>query len=74
MTRIYHDDNEYIHSESEYKPITLLCGAVATFDQDSGISYCCNTCFATVGSMGMPKSCKELYDMEKVVDKLKVRE
>lgn len=59
------------HSEAEYKPITLLCGARATFDTDSGCSYRCNTCFATVGSMGMPRSCKELYDMEKVVDKLK---
>lgn len=53
------------------KPIELLCGATAEFDVDSGISYRCTTCFAVVGSVGMPKDCKELYDMEDVVKKLK---
>lgn len=52
------------------KPIELLCGATAEFDVESGISYRCTTCFAVVGSIGMPRDCKELYDMEKVVDKL----
>jgi hypothetical protein len=37
----------------------LPCGGVAYFDQDSGISYRCETCFAVVGSMGQPRSCKE---------------
>ena len=31
----------------------------------------CDECGAVVGSMGMPGECKELYDMEKVIDKLK---
>jgi len=53
------------------KPIKLLCGSTAEFDVDSGISYRCTTCFAVVGSIGMPRDCKELYDMEDVVDKLK---
>lgn len=51
--------------------INLECGSVASFDPDSGISYRCNTCFAVVGSIGMPRQCKELYDMIDVVDKLK---
>ena len=52
-------------------PITLLCGSIAHFDNSSGISYRCDTCMAVVGSIAMPRECKELYDMEKVVDKLK---
>ncbi len=54
-----------------YKPIRLLCGSLASFDHNSGISYRCNNCFATVGSVGMPKQCKEIYEMQEVVDKLK---
>ena len=53
------------------KPIVLLCGSKAYFDYGSGISYRCAECGATVGSVGMPSRCKELYEMEKVVDKLK---
>lgn len=53
------------------KPIELLCGSIASFDFDSGISYRCNTCFAVVGSVGMPRNCKDLYDMEKSIAKLK---
>ena len=41
------------------KPVHLPCGGVAYFDQDSGISYRCETCFAVVGSVGQPKSCRE---------------
>jgi hypothetical protein len=41
------------------KPVHLPCGGVAYFDQDSGISYRCETCFAVVGSVGQPRSCKE---------------
>jgi len=51
--------------------LKLLCGSMASFDDSSGISYRCNTCFAVVHSIGMPKQCKELYDMEEVVNKLK---
>jgi hypothetical protein len=53
------------------EPVILLCGSMASFDHSSGISYRCNTCFAVVHSIGMPKQCKELYDMEEVVNKLK---
>jgi hypothetical protein len=45
----------------------LPCGGVAYFDQDSGISYRCETCFAVVGSIGMPRSCKEEFDKEKMI-------
>jgi hypothetical protein len=53
------------------EPIELLCGATAHFDTDSGISYRCDRCMAVVGSIGMPNDCKELYDMEECVRKLK---
>jgi hypothetical protein len=56
--------------EIEYglgKPVHLPCGGVAYFDQDSGISYRCETCFAVVGSIGMPRSCKEEFDKEKMI-------
>ena len=59
-------------SAADTKPIVLLCGSVAYFDHNStSYSYRCDECGAVVGSMGMPGECKELYDMEKVVDKLK---
>ena len=51
--------------------IDLLCGNTASLDFQSGIRYRCNTCFAVVVSIGMPRECKELYDMEDVVKKLK---
>lgn len=51
-------------------PIKLLCGATAHFDEASGISYRCDQCMAVVGSISMPKECKELYDMEKVMERL----
>jgi hypothetical protein len=56
--------------EIEYglgKPVHLPCGGVAYFDPDSGISYRCETCFAVVGSIGMPRSCKEEFDKEKMI-------
>ena len=56
--------------EIEYglgKPVHLPCGGAAYFDQDSGISYRCETCFAVVGSIGMPRSCKEEFDKEKMI-------
>ena len=59
-------------SHADIKPIVLLCGSVAYFDQSSSCySYRCEECGAVVGSVGMTRECKELYDMEKVVDKLK---
>lgn len=54
-----------------YRPVVLLCGNTAHFDHGSGCSYRCDACFATVGSIGMPRPCKELYEMQDVVDKLK---
>lgn len=63
----YEDDVE-VDTENLYKPLKLICGSTASFDRASGISYRCN---AAVHSIGMPRSCKELYDMEKVANKLK---
>lgn len=44
---------------SEYDPMQLPCGGVAYFDEGSGCSHRCSHCFATVGSIGMPKHCKD---------------
>lgn len=52
-------------------PIRLLCGNTAEFDEDSGIGFRCERCFAIIGSIGMPRECKTLYDMQEVIDKLK---
>lgn len=62
----------YTPPAADTQPIDLLCGSVAYFDHNSSsYSYRCEDCGAVVGSIGMPRECKELYDMEKVVDKLK---
>lgn len=39
----------------------LPCGGTAYFDYNSGISYRCE-CGAVVGSIGMPKKCKDELD------------
>lgn len=39
--------------------MALPCGGIAEFDQDSGISYRCRSCSAVVGSVGMPRHCKD---------------
>ena len=41
------------------KPMHLPCGGTAYFDELSGISYRCENCMAVVGSVGMPRSCKD---------------
>ena len=40
----------------------LPCGGTAYFDESSGISYRCETCYAVVGSIGQPNSCKDEAD------------
>ena len=58
--------------ESDYmRPQVLLCGNIAHFDHGSGCAHRCEHCMAVVGSVGMPRECKTLYDMEAVVVKLK---
>lgn len=39
-------------------PMPLPCGGTAYWDESSGISYRCE-CGAVVGSIGMPKYCKD---------------
>jgi hypothetical protein len=58
-------------SQIEESIIYAPCGNLAYFDVESGIGYRCQTCFAILGSMGMPRECKELADMERTVEKLK---
>ena len=45
------------------KPALLPCGGTAYFDYSSEISYRCEDCGAVVGSIGMPKHCRN--EMEK---------
>lgn len=70
--RSYQDEWYYVNEvdNKQFPPQELLCGSTSYFDVASGISYRCDTCMAVVGSIGMPPECKELYDMEKVVNKL----
>lgn len=51
--------------------IETLCGQKAHFDYASGYSYVCQGCFATIGSVGMPRDCAKLYDEEKTFNILK---
>jgi hypothetical protein len=41
------------------RKIELPCGSTAYFDLDSGCAHRCGTCGAVVGSVGMPKACKD---------------
>lgn len=56
---------------SIYADVILLCGNVAHFDYGSGCSHRCEMCNATVGSVGMPQRCKELYAIDDVANILK---
>lgn len=37
----------------------LPCGGTAYFDEQSGYSYRCESCMATVGSIAQPQQCKD---------------
>lgn len=50
--------------------IRIPCGAIAAFDESSGISYRCEECMAVVGSIGQPRRCREeadKYDLMKAL-------
>lgn len=64
-------DWHYPLAGSYIPSIELLCGSTASFDDGSGCAHRCDNCGAVVGSVGMPRRCKDLYDMEEVVDKLR---
>jgi hypothetical protein len=53
-----------------FPSIYLPCGSKAHFDHESGISYRCSSCFAVVGSMGQPSSCKEEAKMWETLEAL----
>lgn len=40
--------------------IDAPCGEKARWDYDSGCGYRCMSCFAVLGSVGMPRQCSEL--------------
>lgn len=43
-----------------YQLEKMPCGGTPLFDEGSGYAYRCDTCHAIIGSIGQPKSCKEL--------------
>jgi hypothetical protein len=49
----------------------LPCGGIAYFDWASECAHRCDSCNAVVGSIGMPRECKTLMDMDKLAEKLK---
>lgn len=45
----------------------LPCGGIATYDD---LCYRCEDCGAVVGSMAMPRSCKEEFEKQEIWQKL----
>lgn len=41
---------------------TMKCGGTPMFDYESGCTYFCDVCFATIGSISQPQSCKDIND------------
>jgi hypothetical protein len=41
----------------------MPCGGTPIFDHESGTySYRCDSCFAVIGSIGQPQSCKDINE------------
>jgi len=40
----------------------MNCGGVPVFDRESGMSYRCDKCWAVIGSVGQPQSCKDMNE------------
>ena len=53
-----------VHTEWGPQPayIEAPCGNRAIWDTPSQIGYRCQTCFAMLGSVGMPKECSDLME------------
>jgi hypothetical protein len=51
------------HTVREFTPLAMPCGGTAEFDYSSGCAHRCTTCMSVVGSIGMPRECKEMMDM-----------
>ena len=64
---MYRVDGQIMH----LPPVETACGTTASFDDGSGYGYRCDSCGAVIGSIGMPRRCKDLYDMDEVINKLK---
>ena len=43
--------------------LKLPCGGEAYFDEESGCSYRCLDCMATIGSIGQSQECKDAAQM-----------
>ena len=40
----------------------MNCGGLPVFDRESGMSYRCDKCWAVIGSVGQPQSCKDMNE------------
>lgn len=40
----------------------MNCGGVPVFDRESGMRYRCDKCWAVIGSVGQPQSCKDMNE------------
>jgi hypothetical protein len=52
-----------------YDPMRLPCGGTAYFDEGAGYGHRCK-CGAVVGSIGMPKACKDEAEKWRVMELL----
>ena len=46
----------------KHDPMSLPCGSVAYYDENSGIAFRCENCGAVVGSIAQPQRCKDEAD------------
>jgi len=59
------------HNCSVPAEVETICGHIAEFDHGSGYGYRCTTCNAVIGSVSMPKYCRDLMEQEKMANILK---
>ena len=55
---------------AQFKPLLLPCGGAAHFDTESGCSFKCHKCNATVGSPEQPRACVEAAEKYEQWEKL----
>lgn len=67
MSKMYLPD----HGCTVDSEIMAICGNIAEFDYGSGYSYRCTDCNATIGSICMPSTCRDIMEQDKIADKLK---
>jgi hypothetical protein len=46
------------------------CGNRSQWDDNSGMGWCCETCLAMVGSVGMPAKCAKIMRTDQALERL----